>query len=97
VLGVSVDFNGANKAFAEKLGLTYPLLSDARRQMGKAYGAVWDDPAMANDPAKMPRYLRAKRAWFIIDKEGVVRFMKETEPNITNINDELLQVLSNLT
>ncbi len=97
VLGVSVDFNDANKAWAEKLGLSYPLLSDVRRQMTKAYGVLHDDPEMAADPAKIPLYLRAKRSWFVIDKEGIVRYAKVTEPrDFMPPNDEILQVLSEL-
>jgi peroxiredoxin len=96
-LGVSVDFNDANKAWAEKIGLTYPLLSDERRQMSRPYGVLYDDPAMANDPQKIRLYMRSKRAWFVIDKEGVIRFAKTTEPR-DNIppNDEILQVLQQL-
>lgn len=94
MLGISVDFNDANKAFAEKLGLTYPLLSDVRRQMAKAYGILNDDPAMANDPQRIPAYLRTKRSWFVIDKEGVVRYVKTTEPREPLVpNDEILEVL----
>jgi peroxiredoxin len=94
VLGVSVDFNDTNKAWAEKLGLAYPLLSDTRRQMTKAYGVLQDDPAMANDPQRIPAYLRAKRAWVVIDKEGVVRYIKTTEPREPLVpNDEILEVL----
>jgi peroxiredoxin len=93
---VSVDFNDANKAWAEKIGLTYPLLSDVRRQMSRAYEALFDDPAMANDPTKIPIYLRAKRAWFVIDKEGVIRYAKTTEPRTLVPNDEILQVLRDL-
>jgi peroxiredoxin len=96
VLGVSVDFNDANKVFAEKLGLTYPLLSDVRREMSRAYGVLFDDPAMADDPKKIPLYLRSKRAWFVIDKEGVIRYAKTTEPRDIIPNDELLQVLKGL-
>jgi peroxiredoxin len=96
VLGVSVDFNDANKAWAEKLGLAYPLLSDARREMSRAYGVLFDDPAMATDAAKIPVYLRAKRASFVIDKEGVVRYAKTTEPRELIPNDEILQVLKGL-
>ena len=59
---MSVDFNDANKAWAEKIGVTYPLLSDVRRQMAKAYGVLYDDPKMAEDPQRIPTYLRAKRA-----------------------------------
>jgi glutaredoxin-dependent peroxiredoxin len=94
VLGISVDFNDANKAWAEKLGLTYPLLSDVRRQMAKAYGVLQDDPAMASDPQRIPAYLRAKRSWFVIDMEGVVRYTKTTEPREPLVpNDEILEVL----
>ena len=96
VLGVSVDFNDANKAFAEKLGLTYPLLSDVRREMTPAYGVLYDDPKMAEDPTKIPLYLRAKRAWFVIDKGGIIRYVKTTEPRDLVPNDEILQVLSEL-
>ena len=54
MLGVSVDFNDANKAWAEKIGLSYPLLGDTRRQMAKAYGVLFDDPKMAEDPRGSP-------------------------------------------
>ena len=95
-MGISVDFAAANKAWAEKIGLTYPLLSDTRRQMSRAYEVLFDDPAMANDPQKIPLYLRSKRAWFVIDKEGVIRFAKTTEPRDVIPNDEILQVLQTL-
>jgi peroxiredoxin len=94
---VSVDFNDANKAWAEKIGLTYPLLSDVRRQMTKAYGVLFDDPKMAEDPQRIPLYLHAKRAWFVIDKQGVIRYAKTTEPrDFQPPNDEILKVLSEL-
>jgi peroxiredoxin Q/BCP len=94
VLGVSVDFNDANKAWAEKLGISYPLLSDVRRQMVKAYGVLNDDPSMAQDPQKIPTYLRTKRAWVVVDQEGIVRYVKTTEPrDFQPPNDEILKVL----
>ena len=97
VLGVSVDFNDANKAWAEKLGVTYPLLSDARRQMTKAYNVLNDDPKMAEDPQRIPTYLRAQRAWFVIDKQGVIRYIKVGAPREPLLpNDEILKVLSGL-
>jgi peroxiredoxin len=96
VLGVSVDFNDANKAWAEKLGLSYPLLSDVRRQVSKAYEVLNDDPKLAEDPAKIPLYFRTKRAWFVIDKGGVIRYAKTTEPRELIPNDEILKVLSEL-
>ena len=94
---MSVDFNDANKAWAEKLGLSYPLLGDTRRQMAKAYGVLFDDPKMAEDPQRITAYLRAKRAWFVIDKQGVIRYAKTTEPRDWQPpNDEILKVLSGL-
>ncbi len=94
---MSVDFNDANKAWAEKLGLSYPLLGDTRRQMAKAYGVLFDDPKMTEDPQRIPAYLRAKRAWFVIDKQGVIRYAKTTEPREWQPpNDEILKVLGEL-
>jgi peroxiredoxin len=67
VLGVSVDVLGALQAFAEKLGLTYPLLSDFSRDTVKKYGVMDDDPSSA--------YFRmAQRAYFVIDQQGIIRY-----------------------
>jgi peroxiredoxin len=67
-VGVSVDHIGAQNAFAEKLGLTYPLVDDFSRDIVKKYGVMEDNPDSA--------YFRyAKRAYFVIDKQGVVRYM----------------------
>jgi peroxiredoxin len=58
---------GAQQAFAEKLGLTYPLLSDVSRDTVKQYGVMDDDPNSA--------YFRlAKRAYVVIDTQGIVRY-----------------------
>ena len=67
VLGVSVDVLGAQQAFAEKLGLTYPLLSDFSRDTVKKYGVMEEDPNSA--------YFRmAKRAYVVIDQQGIARY-----------------------
>lgn len=82
--------------FAERLGLTFPLLSDARREMTRAYGVLNDDPAMAANPRRIAGYLRAKRAWFIIDRQGIVRYANVEDPRGVMPNDELLDVLKKL-
>ena len=65
--------------------------------MTKAYGVLFDDPKMAEDPQRISTYLRAKRAWFVIDKQGVIRYMKTSEPREWQPpNDEILKVLSEL-
>ena len=97
VLGISVDFNDANKAWAKELGLTYPLLSDMSRSMSRDYGALFDDPALLEQEGFGPvLYRRNKRVFMIIDKEGVVRYNKTTPPMELVPNDELLNVLKGL-
>ena len=94
VLGISVDFNDANKAWGEKLGLKYPLLSDLRRAMSRAYGVLNDDPAAANDPARISGYMRSQRSWFIVDKDGKVIYARIADPRaFMPPNDEMLEVL----
>jgi peroxiredoxin len=68
VLGVSVDHIGAQKAFAEKLGLTYPLLDDFSRDIVKKYGVMDDNP-------NSPLFRYSKRGYVIIDKQGIVRYL----------------------
>ena len=52
---------------------------------------------MAESPDQISRYLRAKRAWVVIDKGGVIRYTKTTEPrDFMPPNDEILKVLSEL-
>jgi peroxiredoxin len=96
VLGITVDINEANKAWVEKMGVTYPFLSDRDRVVTKAYGVLYDDPKLLEDPKTIIRYMRPKRSWFIIDKAGIIRFAKTTEPTVIIPNDELLNVLSGL-
>ena len=67
VLGVSVDHIGAQKAFAEKMGLTYPLIDDFSREIVKKYGVMDDNP-------DSPFFRYAKRAYVVIDKQGFVRY-----------------------
>jgi alkyl hydroperoxide reductase subunit AhpC len=85
-----------NKAWSEKIGLTYPLMSDVRREIVRAYGALNDDATAVNDPRRINGYLRAMRSWFIVDKEGIVRYVRFTDPKVINVNDEILEVLAKL-
>jgi peroxiredoxin len=69
VLGASTDVVEALQAFAEKLGLTYPLLSDFSRETVKRYGVMVDDPHAAS-------FRLAQRAYVIIDRHGIVRYKR---------------------
>ncbi|MDG6973062.1 MAG: redoxin domain-containing protein [Nitrososphaerota archaeon] len=65
-VGISVDPPFANKAFAEKHGLTFPLLSDFKREAIKDYGVVW------KDLGGMKGYDGANRAVFVVDGSGKI-------------------------
>lgn len=69
VVGVSVDSTFANKAFASQNNLQFPLLSDFARTTVNAYGIVLDSFA------GLTGYSVAKRSVFVLDKEGIVRYV----------------------
>lgn len=68
-MGVSADHAATLEAFAKQQGLRHLLLSDFRRTMLPAYDALVTDD-------KSPIYRYAKRAYFVIDKNGVVKWVK---------------------
>jgi peroxiredoxin len=73
VIGISVNDPFSNKAFAEKNRLPFPILSDYKREITKTYGV--ETP----DFAGLKGYTVAKRSIFIVDKNGVVRYVWTTE------------------
>ncbi len=68
-MGVSADHAATLEAFSKQQGLRHLLLSDFRRTMLPAYDALVTDD-------KSPIYRYAKRAYFVIDKNGVVKWAK---------------------
>jgi len=84
VLGVSVDSPFANKEFAAKNGLNFPLLSDITREIIKQYDVVF------NDLAGVKGFTVAKRSVFVIDRQGVIRYKwvapePKVEPNYAEV------------
>jgi thioredoxin-dependent peroxiredoxin len=67
VLGVSTDSVASHQKFAEKYGLSYPLLSDTDATVAQLYG-VYGEKNMYGK-----KYLGVNRETFLIDKDGVVR------------------------
>ncbi len=67
VLGVSADSIESHKKFAEKYGLSYPLLADTDTTVSQLYG-VWKEK---NYYGKT--YMGVSRETFLIDKDGIVR------------------------
>ena len=66
---MSADHVATIEAFVTTNKTKQILLSDFRRQMLPAYDALVTDD-------KSPIFRYAKRAYFILDKEGTVRYVK---------------------
>jgi peroxiredoxin len=81
VVGVSADHQATLDAWKKANPIKHILLSDFRRQMLPA----WD--AMVTDE-KSPIYRYAKRAYFIIDKNGVVKYVKIQDNPLDLLNPE---------
>jgi len=62
VLGISIDSHYANEAFARHLGLSFPLLSDFKREASAAFGVLNAEAGYSG------------RALFVIDTQGTVAY-----------------------
>jgi len=71
VYGVSVDTFFTLKAFQDQQKLNFPLLSDFNKQVIRDYGVFNEDMIGLKGIAK--------RAVFVIDKDGVVRYREVLE------------------
>ena len=91
VLGISVDPPFSQKVWAENNGLNFPVLSDFNRQAVNLYGIP------LQDLAGMEGYVAAKRAVFVLDKGGVVRYKWEAPaPGNEPLYDEIEEALGKL-
>ncbi|MBI3860195.1 MAG: peroxiredoxin [Thaumarchaeota archaeon] len=66
VIGISVDAPFAQKGFAEKHGITFPLLCDFKRETIEKYGVVWQNLGGVQG------YVCANRAIFVVDGDGKI-------------------------
>jgi peroxiredoxin len=71
VYGISVDTFFTLKAFGDQQHLTFPLLSDFNKQVIRDYGVFNEDMIGLKGIAK--------RAVFVLDKNGVVRYREVLE------------------
>jgi peroxiredoxin len=86
-VGVSADHAATLDAFSKQHGLKHPLLGDFRRTMLPQYGAMETNEAS-------PIYRYAKRAYFIIDRQGVVKYVKVMPNPLDLLNpEEVLEAL----
>jgi len=86
-VGVSADHPATLDAYTKQNGVKHLLLADFRRQMLPQYDAL-----ETNEQSPIYRY--GKRAYFVIDREGVVRY-KKVQTNALDLlkPDEVLQAL----
>lgn len=83
VLGISVDSPYALRAFAQQYGIEYPLLSDFNKDVSRKYGVLHSELKGLKEVAK--------RAVFIIDHNGQVRYKWVSEdPSIEPNFEEVL-------
>lgn len=82
VLGISVDSEPCLKAWADSLGgITYPLLSDfwPHGEVARQYGVLMDDAGIT------------ERAIYVIDGEGVIRYVDVHDIADQPSNDVLVE------
>ena len=85
VLPISVDHTHSLRAYIEKYEMPVEMLSDFHREVSKLYGVF------------MPERNYANRAYFLIDKQGIIRWeFAEAELGHKRSNAELLAELAKL-
>ena len=78
-MGISSNVRFSQQAFADFLKLNFPLVSDAPNlKTIDAYGVL------------IPERRVAQRSYFIVDKQGIVRFKKVLAPKEPLLSNEAL-------
>lgn len=86
VLGISVDSVPAHRAWADQLGgIDYPMLADffPHGEVSKKYGILRSEGY-------------SERATFVIDKQGILRYIEVHEMGRLPDHDRLLEALKGL-
>jgi peroxiredoxin (alkyl hydroperoxide reductase subunit C) len=88
LLGVSIDSEYVHLAWrrekAELQALPFPMLADIKRELAGALGILDPEAGVA------------QRATFIVDPQGVIRFVYVTDLNVGRSPEEVLRVLDAL-
>ncbi|MEM9886868.1 MAG: redoxin domain-containing protein [Bacteroidota bacterium] len=90
ILAVSVDSPFTLEAFKNQQNYSFPLLSDFNKETSNAYGAIYEDFVMGMKGV-------SKRAAFVIDKKGVVRYAEVLQnagelPNFEDVKATLARL-----
>jgi peroxiredoxin (alkyl hydroperoxide reductase subunit C) len=88
VYGVSIDSEFVHLAWRkdkeELRNLPFPMLSDIKRELATSLGILDSDAGVA------------QRATFIVDPQGIIRFVYVTDLSVGRNPDEVLRVLDGL-
>lgn len=88
LLGVSIDSEFVHLAWRQQKeelkDLSFPMLSDVKRELTQALGVLDQNEGVA------------QRATFIVDPDGVIRFVMVTDLNVGRNPKEVLRVLDAL-
>ena len=86
VLPISVDSVDSLKEYKAKYGMHTALLSDFKREVCRLYGVLNEERFFAN------------RAYFLIDRDGVVRWAHvEEHPGLRRQDSEIFEQIDRLT
>jgi peroxiredoxin len=72
VFGISVDLPFTLAKFKQEQNYNFPLLSDFNKEASRAFGAIYEDWILGLKGV-------SKRATFVIDKQGAIRFSEVLE------------------
>jgi peroxiredoxin len=87
VVGVSADAGPTLVAFTKANDVRFPLLADFSRKMLPAYDAMVTDE-------NSPIYRYGKRAYFILDNQGTIKWIKVMDNPLDLLNpDDVLKAL----
>ena len=90
VIGISVDAPWSNKAFSEKYGLSFELLSDYERKVITSYDVIFEGLG------GLESYISANRAVFILNNEGKITYKwVAPNPGVEPDYDEIKSLIEN--
>lgn len=84
VVGISADDTKTQCDFASSLGVSYPMVGDADRTVGKLYDALW------------PLLRVNRRVTFVIDRQGIIRGVFAHEILVSKHLQEVRSLLEQL-
>ena len=89
VFGISTDRVFSHRAFAERYDIEFPLLADSDGAVSEAYGVLRDEV--------LGHRRVSKRALFLLDTDGTVRYRwvgeePETVPDLTPLYEALAEL-----